>query len=514
VLSARPRYDEEHYLRCTLYFETVGGALSSTHRVPFDSLLMAVAAKLKVADDDRSKMWWLHFLSLYGMAADGQSERIEGEAALFLLSLVRECVLSPSLVANHLLFRSPRCVMVRDAMRSIVVHFGAAHRELFRRHLNDQTVETLLGMVDDPEMTDLLQEYHSLNEGMRALSVDAAATDSKQQPLSSATNRGGPATQSVATPMHRARYQALRKQQIESMATPPLNMYCATPSAANALPTNQRNSGGKENEHRHRGAASSPQQSFEAMADDQLAHVLLTANPRFIRCTADEKSALKVLSHRITKMPKSQKGGKASPLDALCPQILRKVLGVLNEDRFVLHRNALRIVQAMCWQCPRAINEEMGDALLSIVGLFRGTAPAESGELALDVITQFCLVVQPEKCMAALLPLIERLAAAAPEDSRERKVFAALSIFDRVVVVQPPQWTRERLPRFQRLLLAAYKYHREAMRSLIYLAIITEDGRFLDGHPKEQRIVEMMAKEQDFVQWVRSHRVRHTPQPR
>ena len=89
-----------------------------------------------------------------------------------------------------------------------------------------------------------------------------------------------------------------------------------------------------------------------------------------------------------------------------------------------------------------------------------------------------------------------------------RKVFAALSIFDRIIVLAPIDWLRSKLNGFTTLLIAAYKYHREAMRSLIYIAIILGgDTSFLSDYGRERKIVEMMSKESDFTDWVKSHRV-------
>merc|ERR1719203_2148506 len=179
----------------------------------------------------------------------------------------------------------------------------------------------------------------------------------------------------------------------------------------------------------------------------------------------------------------------------------------MDSEKFALHRNALRILQATCWFYPKCVNEQLERTLLCLVHLFRASAPAESGELALDVITQFCKVVQFEQCLAYLVPVIQREIERG-QGGGGRQMYAALSIFDRLVVLAPAQWLRERARGYGQLLVAAYKFHREPMRSLIYLSIILEgDTAFLEGHHKEQRIVQMMAHEADFADWVRSHRV-------
>lgn len=236
------------------------------------------------------------------------------------------------------------------------------------------------------------------------------------------------------------------------------------------------------------------------MTDEQLIDVLLTRNKQFIKSVQDEKNVLKYISHRIN--------GKKAIFDGKCPQILSIIIEVMNSDRFPLHRNALRILQAMCWFYPNCINQQLERTLLCIVSLFRENAPPESGELALDVITQFCKVVEHKQCIGYLLPIIQREVESNGGRGNGRKVFAALSIFDRIVVLAPIQWLKEQVDGFARLLVAAYRYHREPMRSLIYLSILLDgDTSFLEGHHKEQRIVQMMTKEADFADWVKSHRV-------
>merc|ERR1712087_304121 len=132
-------------------------------------------------------------------------------------------------------------------------------------------------------------------------------------------------------------------------------------------------------------------------------------------------------------------------------------------------------------------------------------APTESGELALDVMTQLCKIVQHERCLDCLVPILR---SEMGRKEAGRKVFAALSILDRVIVTAPVQWLRGKLEELTQLLLEAYKFHREPMRSLIYISIILDgDTSFLRCHAKEQKIVQMMAKEADFADWVRSHRV-------
>ena len=45
------------------------------------------------------------------------------------------------------------------------------------------------------------------------------------------------------------------------------------------------------------------------------------------------------------------------------------------------------------------------------------------------------------------------------------------------------------------------------MRSLIYLSIIlNHDTSFLNNYSREKQIVQIMSKENDFIDWVKSHR--------
>jgi len=291
----------------------------------------------------------------------------------------------------------------------------------------------------------------------------------------------------------------MRKTQIESMATPPLNMYISTP-----LNIDHENE--KENDPNSLQLKINLNLTLNHLKDEELVNILLSKNAKYIRSVLDEKNALKILSHRINAKNKAF-------LESKCEDILFYIIDIMNNDQFMLHRNALRILQALCWFHPKCINQHLQTTLLCIVHLFRKAAPEESGELALDVIAQFAKIVDYKLSINCLLPIIQKEIEKEEEGNigGGRKVFAALSIFDRIIVLSPTDWLKQKIEQFTKILISAYKFHREPMRSLIYLSIIFEgDTSFLNQHRKEQKIVQMMAKETDFTKWVKCHRPQTT----
>ena len=283
------------------------------------------------------------------------------------------------------------------------------------------------------------------------------------------------------------------------MATPLLNMYMTTPALTHVEQERERE---QEQEHK----AKKDVVLVGLMENEQLVTLLLKG----ARSPSDAemavlKGVLKALAHCINGNP------KRAVLWAQCGAVLVSVVALINSDKFALHRNALRTLQALCWFHPACVNRELRRTLHCIVNLFGEAAPTESGELALDVMTQFCKIVEHERCLECLVPMLRgeiKKGRKQAGQGQGRKVFAALSILDRVIVTAPAQWLRAKLAELTELLLEAYKYHREPMRSLIYISIILDgDTSFLSRHAKEQKIVQMMAKEADFADWVRSHRV-------
>eukprot|EP01084_Bolivina_argentea_P311190 538628_1 len=451
---------KKRYNEYTRYFDMIAqafvNAAASRDEYSFKSLLYHLSQT--IMKPIKQKIVWLHFASVFCKQITQNRSADKCKKALgYLFGLLAECVTNPQLIEYHSLFRCTECLIMDDVMTYILKHPKAQYDEILNAQFNDVMMEILLGTIKNEAIIHVLHQYYASNT----------------QPQSVANDR-------FMTPSHQnKRYQTIQKAQIESMATPPLNMYMSTPA-----PYNHHQ---KENEVSN---------SLNELSDADLVTVLLSKDATYIKCVFDEKNALKYLSHRIN--------GNKAVFGEKCSDMLLYVVAIMNGDQFVLHRNALRILQAICWFYPKCVNRNIDKTLNGIIDLFRSTAPQESGELALDVITQFCKIVDYKLCAQYLLPIIEHEI----ERSQGRKVFAALSIFDRIIVLAPRQWLALNINEFTKVLIEAYKYHREPMRSLIYLSILLDGNTaFLNHHVKEQKIVKMMSKETDFTEWVRSHRI-------
>jgi len=413
----------------------------------------------------------------------------------YLFKLLKDCLFNPQFVEYHTLFSSVKCEIIDNIIKYIIYHHHQnEYNKLFESQLNDTMIETLSGIISDQSVIQILQKYYSNHSISSTLNINQMQTTYVYD-------------QKFTTPSHQnKKYQRIRKTQIESMTTPPLNMYMTTPApiknkfnASMTAPIHRYNKNNQKENKQNNIALNINFDSLKDMNDEQLINILLNKNKNYIKSVLDEKNALKYLSHRINS--------NKNIFDQKSKEILLYVIQTMNNNEFVLHRNALRILQALCWFYPQCINENLQQTLLCIVNLFRKEAPEESGELALDVITQFCKIADYKICIHYLLPIIQNEIGANEQRDGGRKMFAALSVFDRVIVLCPIEWLREKVNEFTNLLVCAYKYYREPMRSLIYLSIIFDgDTSFLSEHFKEQKIVQMMYKESDFTDWVKSHR--------
>ena len=85
-----------------------------------------------------------------------------------------------------------------------------------------------------------------------------------------------------------------------------------------------------------------------------------------------------------------------------------------------------------------------------LIHCHRKSAPDESREMALDVITQFCNNVNVHLCLKVLLTVIDTIFQ---EHTNGKEMFAALNIFDRLVVKIEKTWLNENIERITTLLI-------------------------------------------------------------
>ena len=494
---------ENNYIQYTQYFQIITQSLMSiqSQQFSFKSLINALSQTII---KPKQKLIWLHFISCYCKHSQPNNDW-NVKLVNYLFNLLKECVMNPQFIEFHALLRSQNCKIVDDIIKYIIYNHNNEYKNIFKLQLNDQIIETLLGIIKNESIIQILQKYYSIHANplntpttIKTCSVLNSNRNSRNN------NNNNHSNYRYTTPSHQnKRYQRIRKAQIESLATPPLNMYMTTPAPIYNHNINNNNDDNNEKENDmipyHRIT------SLNEMNDEQLINFLL--NNKHKKSISDRKTALKYLSHRIN--------GNKQIFNNKCREILLHIIDILNNDNFMLHRNSLRILQAICWFYPKCINENLQITLESIINLFRTSAPTESGELALDVITQFCKIVERELCINYLLPIIENEMKQETKrnnnnnnNNNGRKIFAALSIFDRIIVLSPNEWLLGKIHIFTEILIATYRYYREAMRSLIYLSIILNgDTSFLNKYNREQKIVEMMSKESDFTDWVKSHRI-------
>ncbi|ETO35529.1 hypothetical protein RFI_01535 [Reticulomyxa filosa] len=166
-------------------------------------------------------------------------------------------------------------------------------------------------------------------------------------------------------------------------------------------------------------------------------------------------------------------------------QLLEFCVCTLQSNKSSLHRNALRIMQWLAYSSPIDLFHSVIESIWhGLACCFRDIVPVETQELAMDLITQICKNI-------------------VDSDALQMVVFA----YHTIIYLIATSWA---FFLFHFLVSSTFaymyisKFKREALRSLVYLAILVESTDFLSKHKRIHHIANVMMNHSHFKNWITS----------